>query len=118
MGYMRQIGVYRYVNRRDALKSNGGRKPIKVRWVDTDKGDRYRSRLVAMEFRKKSETWSAEAPPLDILRMPSRFLPDRRRGARRPMVMAVGDVKRARVHAHDSRRRFVELPKEGVRFSF
>ena len=63
MGYVKKIGVYRYADRADAIRLSGGKKPIRVKWVDTDKGDRYRSRLVAMEFRKKNETWFAGDAP-------------------------------------------------------
>ena len=69
MDYVKRIGVYKYADRKEALKANGGKKPIRVRWVDTDKGDRYRPRLVAMEFRKANETYFAGTPPLESLRV-------------------------------------------------
>jgi len=50
-----------------------GKPPIKVRWVDTNKGDdespNYRSRLVAKDYRKKGEdAFFAPTPPLEALR--------------------------------------------------
>ena len=50
-----------------------GKKPISVRWIDTNKGDEdnpnYRSRLVAREIRKKGENpIFAPTPPLESLR--------------------------------------------------
>ena len=99
------------------MKAGGGKKPIKVRWVDTDKGDRYRSRLVAMEFRKPNETYFAGTPPLESLRVLCKFLADKRRGQRGSMVMATIDVKRAHFHAMATRRLFIELPAEDARSS-
>jgi hypothetical protein len=50
-----------------------GKKPISVRWIDTNKGDEdtpnYRSRLVAREIRKHGENpIFAPTPPLESLR--------------------------------------------------
>jgi len=50
-----------------------GKKPISVKWIDTNKGDEdnpnYRSRLVAREIRKRGENpIFAPTPPLESLR--------------------------------------------------
>ena len=49
---VKQMGVWRHVPREECLR-NTGRQPIKVRWVDINKGDDvvplYRSRIVAKE---------------------------------------------------------------------
>ena len=43
--------------------------PLKARWVDIDKGTRYRSRWVAKEFKgSDSEEWFAATPPIEGLR--------------------------------------------------
>ena len=46
-----------------------GKAPLKARWVDIDKGTRYRSRWVAKQFKgSDSEEWFAAAPPIEALR--------------------------------------------------
>ena len=46
-----------------------GKAPLKARWVDIDKGTRYRSRLVAKQFKgSDSEEWFAATPPIEALR--------------------------------------------------
>ena len=72
MEYFRRMQVYRKVpiQRR---KDETGKLPIKVRWVDTNKQDesnpKYRSRLVAKDFKKHSdpELYTA-TPPIEMLR--------------------------------------------------
>ena len=70
--YVHRYGVYEKVPWQTSL-DRLGKKPIKVRWVDINKGDEehddYRSRLVAMEIRKSwQETAFAGTPPLEALR--------------------------------------------------
>ena len=61
MTFIKNIGVYRYASAAETWKVTGT--PIGVRWVDQDRGERYRARLCAMEFRRKSEaTWFAGTP--------------------------------------------------------
>ena len=46
-----------------------GKAHLKARWVDIDKGTRYRSRWVAKQFKgSDSEEWFAAAPPIEALR--------------------------------------------------
>ena len=46
-----------------------GKAPLKARWVDIDKGTRYRSRWVAKQFKgSDNEEWFAAAPPIEALR--------------------------------------------------
>ena len=89
----------------------GTRKPIKLKWVDTDKGSRYRSRLCAKEFRQKAHTWFAGTPPHESLRVLAALLAQ---GKDKPgnVSMAVLDVSRAHFHAPAERKLFVELPPE------
>ena len=43
--------------------------PLKARWVDIDKGTRYRSRWLAKQFKgSDSEEWFAATPPIEALR--------------------------------------------------
>ena len=75
MSYVKKIGVYRSVTREEAMRAGGGKAPIKVRWIDLDNGERYRSRLVAKEYRHKDKnTWFAAIPPLESLRVLCRWL--------------------------------------------
>ena len=46
-----------------------GKAPLKARWVDVDKGTRYRRRWVAKQFKgSDSEEWFAATPPIEALR--------------------------------------------------
>ena len=53
MEFVKKLAVYRYAKRTTMIAE--GHKAVRVRWVDQDKGARYRARLCAMEFRRKSE---------------------------------------------------------------
>ena len=45
-----------------------GKAPLKARWVDIDKGTRYRSRWVAKQFKGSDiEEWFTAAPPIEAL---------------------------------------------------
>ena len=62
-------GVYKKVPMEERWKSTGS-KPIKVKWVDINKGDEinpeYRSRLVAKEIKNdKRDDLFAATPPLE-----------------------------------------------------
>ena len=56
--YYNKMGVYIKVPTSECIAKTG-QKPIGVRWVDIDKGDRgrpnYRSRLVAKQYRQKRD---------------------------------------------------------------
>ena len=42
-----------------------GKAPLQARWIDSDKGTRYRSRWVAKQFKGVDEDkWFAATPPL------------------------------------------------------
>ena len=46
-----------------------GKAPLKARWIDIDKGTRYRSRWVAKQFKgSDSEEWFSATPPIEALR--------------------------------------------------
>ena len=72
MEYFVSKNVYTKVPRAEAMR-RAGKPPIKVKWVDVNKGDdkepNYRSRLVAKDIRKKWEdSIFAPTPPLEALR--------------------------------------------------
>jgi hypothetical protein len=65
MKTFREMGVYEYVLKSEAVKSLRG-KLVGVRWVDVMKGEIVRSRLVAQEFAGKEirDDLFAATPPL------------------------------------------------------
>ena len=64
MQYVHGRKIYKYSTKSECRRLTG-KNPIKVRWVDTDKGGLVRARLVAMEFRIKNEAAIfAGTPPL------------------------------------------------------
>ena len=70
--FFQKQGVYDKVSR-TVCYAKTGRSPVRVRWVDVNKGDEqnpdYRSRLVAMEFKTDSSAeWFSGTPPLEALR--------------------------------------------------
>ena len=73
MRYIRNMQIYYKVDGREAYEVTG-KPPIRVRWVDTNKGSKeepnIRCRLVAMEFRRghRPELFSA-TPPLEAVGM-------------------------------------------------
>jgi len=105
-----EMKVYTYARREEA-RSRG--KIVGVRWVDTKKGERMKSRLVAQEFAHGDrDDIFAATPPL----MASRFVISNaasrgRRGdtTRRLCVM---DVKRAFLYGDIEEEIYIELPDE------
>jgi hypothetical protein len=137
LAYIRKMGVYRKVPLADCFAATG-RWPIKVKWIDINKGDEqqelYRSRLVAQELR--SHEWRddvfAATPPLESLKYmfslavtelegdPAVALyrpPDRTYYYYHPkddddIVIALFDVSRAHFHSPSRREVYVELCTE------
>ena len=66
--YLHDHGVYEYATREEARAATG-KGPIRVKWIDSNKGDasrpNYRSRLVCTEVRVKrtAPVFSATPPP-------------------------------------------------------
>ena len=127
MGYVKSRKVYKYATRADAKEA--GKSVIKTKWVDTNKGDttnpNYRSRLVAMEFRRghQADVFAA-TPPLESLRLLLSVFCDgvqrgRERGIREDSEerhgILVMDVRRAHFYAAAQRKIFIELPAEDPR---
>ena len=72
--YFHSKGVWVTVPKK-AARTQTGRNPVSVRWVDVNKGDEqnpnYRSRLVARQLKAtdhSGETYFAPTPPLEALR--------------------------------------------------
>ena len=73
-----------------------GKALLQARWVDIDKGTRYRSRWVATQFKgSDSAEWFAAAPPIEALRA---LISHSMSGPRKKALM-VCDVSRAFFHA-------------------
>ena len=119
MQYFRKMKVYSKVDKETALKESGGKPPIRVRWVDTNKGTaaapNIRSRLVAMEFRRENrpDLYSA-TPPLEAVRMvvamaaAAPYEPNESD----PVCLMHLDVSRAYFHALCKRPTFIHIPDE------
>ena len=52
--YMEKRGIWEVKDEKECWEKTG-KGPVSVKWVDTDKGDRIRCRLVARDFKKKGE---------------------------------------------------------------
>ena len=68
MQYFADKGVGELV-RTTTCWNKTGKAPVTVRWIDHDKGDVYRSRLVARQFRGEEEAIFAATPPLEVLKL-------------------------------------------------
>ena len=115
MGYVKRRHVYDRVPWSQA-KERTGKNPIKLRWVDTNKGtDKeplYRSRLVAMEFKRDSRLdLYAPTPPLEAMKLILSNAASRSEGESQRVIMAV-DIKRAYFYAKSRRETYIELPAE------
>ena len=86
-----------------------GKAPLKARWVDIDKGTRYRSRWVAKQFKgSDSEEWFAATPPIEALRA---LISHTTSGPKKKALM-VCDVSRAFFYAPVQHEIYVELCEE------
>ena len=91
VAYYEKMRVLSKVHR-DVCLQKTGRPPLKARWIGHDKGDRYRSRWVAKQFKNMdSEEWFAATPPLEALRAVLSFATTGGRGK----GFMVNDVPRA-----------------------
>jgi hypothetical protein len=114
-------GVYIKVPIQECMRRTG-KKPIGVRWVDINKGDKakpdYRSRLVAKEINThKREDLFAATPPLEAKKI--LFSPAVTTGTgyqrgqeMKGMKLDFIDVRRAYFHAKARREVYVDLPEE------
>ena len=112
---VKRMKVWVKVDRDQCLKETG-RPPIKLRWVDVNKGDvnkpNYRSRIVAKEIKTNSRPdLFAATPPIEHIKyLISRVASSQT--SKRPTRLMVQDVKKAYVFAPAVRKVYVELPPE------
>ena len=116
MDYIRKKEVYTKIPRQQAERD--GIKVIKSRWIDINKGDdkapRYRSRLVAKEFRtpdREGENMFAGTPPLEALKMLISEAATMKPGKAKKGIL-IADVSRAFFEADARRKVCVELAPE------
>ena len=113
-----RVGIWAEVDR-DESYSKTGKKPVSVKWVDTNKGSDevpvIRSRLVARDFREKGDKdrhdLFAATPPLELKRMLlSKAASLHRSGKRRKLLFI--DVKKAHLNPVCDQDVYFELPEE------
>ena len=123
INWVRSIGFYDKVPRAVALQR--GVRPLQVRWVDVNKGDRshykVRSRIVGKELKSKTreallahELFSATPPWETVKGLFSLLvtdLPAAMTGGE-PLVMCVYDISRAHFMPAVEREIYIELPDE------
>ena len=114
MEYVRRYKIYEKVSR-DASR---GKKIIKTRWVDTDKGagtgtENYRCRLVAMEVnRSPNVEYFSATPPLEVMKLIMSWVASQGEyGKGRTGLMYI-DVRRAYFNAAVKREVYIEIPHE------
>ena len=112
------------IEKADVCWRETGRKPVTLKWVDTDKGDwrrpRYRSRLVAREIRRGKQRALPDAmlfsamPPLEAMKGLCSLLVTRQRSEvrRKPLKIGIWDVSRAHLYGVAQRNIFTEVPEE------
>ena len=89
-----------------------GKAPLKARWVDIDKGTRYRSRWVAKQFKgSDSEEWFAATPRIEALRA---LISHTMSGPKKKVLMVCGD-SRAFFYTRVQHETYVELCDEASR---
>ena len=112
--YIRRLKLYTKVHASERWR-NTGKAPIKVRWIDINKGDtkdpNYRSQSVAKEINicKKNDLFAA-TPPLEAFKSILSMATTNNRGE----IVMVHDVSRAFFHAKVQRDVYVDLPEEDV----
>ena len=110
--YFRKMGVYEKVPR---WKSKG-KKIIRTRWIDVNKGDEknpdMRSRLVGKEFADSVDpSLYASTPPVEAMRLIiSQAATGEGTGGQK--ILMTNDVRRAYFHASIDREVYVEVPPE------
>ena len=115
MATVKRMKVWIKVDREECFRETG-KPPIKLRWVDINKGDNeqpnYRSRILAKEIRTDSRPDLFAATPLveHIKYLISRVASSQH--SPRPTYLMINDVKKAYFFADATRKIYIELPPE------
>ena len=104
--------MYEYASTSQAIQ-RCGRKPLRLKWVDTDKGgNNIRSRLVCTEVRRPGmEAIFAPTPPLDSMRIIISKAAERRGRTGKNLTLQLIDVSRAHFYAPSVREVYIQLPQ-------
>eukprot|EP00971_Amphidinium_carterae_P138994 2754893-Amphidinium_carterae.3 len=124
LDWIKSREVYKRVPLRECIECTG-KKPLCMKWVDTDKGDEerpnYRSRLVCGEVKKakrpgeqlKASELFSSMPPLEgIKTLCSLCMSLEVSPKGKPLKLALWDISRARLYSDAQRDLYVELPPE------
>lgn len=115
--YLQDRNVYAYSTWKEAIR-NSGKPPLKLKWIDSNKGDeaapRLRSRLVCTEVRPKgAEAIFSATPPLETLRaLIAKAACEDPGESRDPYKILLVDVSRAHFYAPATREVYIRLPPE------
>ena len=111
MEYMRKMGVFEVVDEKKCY--NNGCKPLRLKWVDKMKGEKYHSRLVCREIKRAKdrdeqlgpEDVFSPMPPSEGLKLVSTMMTGHDDGdhADGPFQMATWDVSRAHFYGEARR---------------
>ena len=129
MEYLKKQAVYEKRPTSEAFKVLG-RKPIPVRWLDTDKGDptkpNFRSRLVVKDIKAaKSESEQlpqnllfSSTPPLESMRLLCSLMSTQKLSKRgQKLKLGLWDISRAHFYGIPKRTIYIELPDEDVSYT-
>ena len=113
------IVVYEYTSLSKAISAMG-RRPLGLKWIDTNKGDetnfQIRSRLVCTEVRPRgTDAIFSATPPLESLRILMSLLSQPVDDANDPYCLTLADVSRAHFYAKAEREVYIKLPAEDPR---
>eukprot|EP00959_Pyramimonas_sp_CCMP1952_P025191 528422-Pyramimonas_sp.AAC.1 len=124
VGWLRRQEVYEKRTLKECLEVTGA-KPIRLMWLDTNKGDNerpnYRSRIVVREKRGQGEEGRklpaallfSAMPPLEAVKMLGGLMVQNRSSERgKPLGMRFFDISRAHFYGLAERTVYVELPEE------
>jgi hypothetical protein len=129
MEYLKKQAVYEKRPTSEAFKVTG-RKPIPVRWLDTDKGDptkpNFRSRLVVKDIKAaKSESEQlpqnllfSSTPPLESMRLLCSLMSTQKLSKRgQKLKLGLWDISRAHFYGIPKRTIYIELPDEDASYT-
>ena len=124
LDWVRESDMYDVTERSESFAVTG-RKPIDLKWVDTDKGGagqpNYRSRLVlrdikarkAMDDKIPAKDLFSSMPPLEALKaMLSLMVSQKKAPSGKELKLAVFDISRAHFYGKLDRAVYAELPEE------
>ena len=124
MDYIHRQGVWKKVPMEQCLKETG-KKPIPLRWIDTNKGDHdkpnLRSRLVVRDIKARKgpdeqldpAVLFSAMPPIEGMRLLASLLVTRKKSKHgKALKLGSWDISRAHFYGTPKRNIFVQLPEE------